>query len=197
MSKEKNTNKCSVSFNINEQEYFVIEIPHKSIDQLQSCEQLTGMYHTRDGRILPILNQYSCIEGELDDLIEKLTCALDNKLEIDKAKFPNIGYQWNEDLYFASKGENFWPGAEYLCFSTANNIETFIYTENSIIYLEIIPTYPWLFGRAPKDLKKVSFKQFLKDYKPYARTTITRETAEKWLVTAQNLRDIIDRNAQN
>lgn len=196
---KKNTKKSSVEvkFKTSNHEYFAIIIPHKSIEELQMCERLTGFYRTQDGEEISILNQCDCIEGELDAIIEKLTLALSNQLTIDKTLLPNIGYQRNQWLHALKKGQPEWCGSIYLCFSTTHKIETFLYVEEGSIYLEIIPLYPWFFGNKPKGLKKISFKEFLKNYKPYVRVIITRETAKQWLATAQLLRNIIDQNYQS
>lgn len=123
-----------------------------------------------------------------------LSLALDNKLEINTTLLPNIGYQWNERLHNPLPNPTPWIGQQYLCFSRTGGPETFIYTKNGILYIEIIPLYTSHRKNTRKHIQQVSFKQFLKQYKPYLCTTINNKTAHHWLAIAQHLRNIIDTN---
>lgn len=190
-----------IRFPLNKLEYIFIEPPYKDIDSLSGfehpSENPSWFYRGPNNLTLRITGGcWSWIDHELDDFISHLQSALDGNLELNTNILHNLGYQWNEQLYSRAKNKGEWEGRRYLCFGDIK-VETFIYTINTIIYLEIIPTYPWLFGDKPKGIKRVPFKEFLKTYKPYVRTIVSQEAAKKSLVTAEFLRNIIDQNQQN
>lgn len=193
MPKTKHPKNRLIKLNINKNEYITIKIPNKSTEDINGYEIATGIYHTNDHRKLSILSRVFDIEIEISKLIAHLKHVLNNELEINLKILPNIGLEWNTWLYTLKKARDPWEGKPYLCFSGRDG-ETFIYTIDGTIYLEIVPTYPWLFGDKPKGMRKIPFKKFLKNYKPCIRTTITRETAEEWLAIAESLRNIIKQN---
>ena len=60
-------------------------------------------------------------------------------------------------------------------------ISTLIYNADNKIYLEIVPTYPWVYvGPKPGD-NYVTFDEFMNTYKPYAVEIIPYTTALQWL----------------
>jgi hypothetical protein len=64
---------------------------------------------------------------------------------------------------------------------SSTNIQTWLYNKDSKIYIEIIPSYPWLFAGRKKGEKYITFKKFMEDYKPIAVEEIDRNIAEQWL----------------
>lgn len=139
-------------------------------------------YKNNAGTIYQIVDPYwSWLSDTLEHFKMRIQAALKGDLEIDRKRFTNIGYTWNQELYSVEKKTTSWIGECYLCFSTAQGPETFIYSDNGIIYIEIIPTYPWLFGKRPLGIRKVTFSQFLKNYKPLVQTILPREQATVWL----------------
>lgn len=84
------------------------------------------------------------------------------------------------------------PFSQYWLFSTSNDLQTWIYTINKRIIIEISPSYPWHYLDPKDDEPFETFEQFMKNYKPIAIHEISKETAQEWLKQAQDYLDIVE-----
>jgi len=129
----------------------------------------------------------------LSDIINEIIVTFKNSLQyalINKLLLPDvlaigkIGYQYNIDTHNENHDlvdySNFWLWS-------GKTIQTWIYNKNSKIYLEIAPSYPWLYREPEKDDSYITFEDFEKSYKPILVQEISRETTEKWLDKFNNI----------
>jgi hypothetical protein len=66
--------------------------------------------------------------------------------------------------------------------------ETFMYTRNGQLYLEIGKIYPWLYDEPDlSDSNFMSYDEFMKNYKPIAVEKISKKTAQQWLEQCNRL----------
>lgn len=132
-----------------------------------------------EGKEKILLAQYGLREifHRISELSNKL---LNNQLVLPK--FLQVGSLGRECNIEIRKNRNILIHCQdYWLFSTKyNGAQTWIYTFNDKIILEICPFYSF-FDHEPKNHEKfVSFMQFMKIYKPYVVLTICRETLEEW-----------------
>ena len=72
-----------------------------------------------------------------------------------------------------------------------NDVETLIYNADNKIYLEIAPTCPDIFADKSAKIINMLFQKFIKTYKPYLVSTISRQRAQKWLAQCEEIVKII------
>jgi hypothetical protein len=152
-------------------------------------------------------NEYELILYSKDFIVEfvdVLNAALKKNLnggkEIDKSLKKDIGYLWNEDLNCVesniSQEEEFdWIGQKYLLWSQ-RGIATWLYEKEGKFILEITPVYRWHFkDPTPKEKGEyITYKQFIKNYKPYVVTEISADTIREWLEQTKYLLSLIEFN---
>jgi hypothetical protein len=123
----------------------------------------------------------------LDILITALKkCLNDTKeLELQKpAQCGNLGIYFNNN---AMKDDHRYDFSRYWLFST-KEIQTWIYTLNNEIYIEISNSWRWLYLEPDlSDPNFISYDEFMKNYKPIAVEKISEETAQKWLEQCNRL----------
>lgn len=64
---------------------------------------------------------------------------------------------------------------------STRGIQTWLYNKNNKIYLEISPSYPWLYSEPKENDKYITFDDFMKNYKPIAVEEINKSTAQQWI----------------
>ena len=171
-----------IDFILNQNKKISITVPdisskftyfYESTENLHKFDEATVYFFSENNRIE--------IEKEtLDDILFSLNGtlreALSNKLSLPKTiKAGLVGYAFNFSLkdltYFLDKCWVWGP----------RGISTLIYNADNKIYLEIVPTYPWVYvGPKPGD-NYVTFDEFMNTYKPYAVEIIPYTTALQWL----------------
>jgi hypothetical protein len=69
--------------------------------------------------------------------------------------------------------------SNYWVWSTAGGAQTFIYTFEGSLYLEIGKIYQWQYD--DNDIDLLFYQEFMKNYKPIAVEKISKKTAQQWL----------------
>lgn len=82
---------------------------------------------------------------------------------------------------------NFW------LWSSISKIQTWLYTKDNKIYIEISSSYPWLFVDPEPSEKYYSFDEYVANYKPIAVHEISKETAEQWIKQSDTLLKSMER----
>lgn len=118
----------------------------------------------------------------------------------------DIGYFHNEYLYesvnistpIIPTNSIDWKGYNYHLWSARNNFASFsswIYNApDGAIIFEVTPIYPYLFSEPEEEPDYVPYEEWIKTYKPYFITTLSREIAEQWLEQAEHIIKIVERN---
>lgn len=158
---------------------------YKPTEHLHKFDEATAIFINEN-------NNFQIKKDTLDEILLTLNGTLKNVLLKNKClpdiiQAGNAGYVLNNILN--DLGPNilspFWVWS-------SKHIQTLIYKSNNTIYLEIVPTYPWVYEEPKPGDKYISFDEFMKTYKPYAVEIISPETAQIWLNKCQEILDLID-----
>ena len=101
----------------------------------------------------------------------------------------------------SSSGQStYWVGANYNIWRAYADANPYVYTwvyndtEGNIIF-EVTKFYKWsMKKREPEDLDFVTYKKFMKDYKPLIHRVIPRDIAIAWLKKAKKWYQVIYKN---
>lgn len=119
--------------------------------------------------------------------------ALENGLPLpDNITVGRLGYYYNNYLYKENEEEDFLDFS-YGSLWSGKNIQTWMYTSNNKIYLEVAPVYPWIWDEpgTVTDPNYITFDEFMKTYKPIAVEEIDRTTVQKWIEQCDEILDTI------
>jgi hypothetical protein len=142
---------------------------------------------------------------ELQSLLQK---ALAHQLILPTTIFKNLGFLFNEysavicgekqkestDLIYIQKNnESYWPGNDYSLW--AYDMTSWIYNEpDGSIVFEITPFYPYMYCEPEEKPDYIPYEKWIKTYKPYFITTLSKETALQWLEQAEHIIKIVEDN---
>ena len=142
---------------------------------------------------------------ELAFLLEK---ALRNQLTMHKSITQDLGFLFNQysayicgeklkeptHLILISENNNkYWPGNDYNLW--AKNFVSWIYNkpDGSIVF-EITPFYPFMYCEPKEEPHYIPYKEWIKTYKPYFITTLSKEKASMLLKQTKDIIKIIEQN---
>ena len=192
MSRQQKMKKTISKLAIDVGRYLTLEFDGKTSD-LRSFDYLTIAYHNGTKKYILYTNDW--VVEALGMLKALLTKAIDNRLILHDSIVNDIGYLWNEYLQdkkehnFVEKpleNSTYWVGqTHHLCES--KKWDTWLYNKNDAIYFEITPSYHWHFCKPQKNEKFVSYKKFVKKYKPLAIIKIDKKVAQRWLKIVSRL----------
>jgi hypothetical protein len=145
------------------------------------------------------------LDGTLTSFKYLLGRALEKKIHIHPSIKQNIGYTWDQVLhdktsieYVITPESGMWVGKKNLLWSTRSSgrpsLTTWLYNSDDLIVMEITPTYSWHFSDPKKGEKFIEYDEFMKSYKPFFKTIITPETAQKWIKQIDSLLAIVKEN---
>ena len=129
------------------------------------------------------------------DFLDSLLFAADAAISKKKPYVPcdDIGVAWNNRIYDSTihncpptehckKDEfNLSPSPMW---STPHGISSWLYWSGTEIIFEVTKSYPWVFRDPKKNEKYYSYEEFLKNYKPIFKETISQQTAQEWFEKA-------------
>jgi hypothetical protein len=135
----------------------------------------------------------------VEDSVELITLLLRNNLKNALLEMqilpPHIQLGMASlSLSIDTLNDNF--DVEYNAFwlwSSISKIQTWLYTKDGKIYLEISSSYPWLFVDPEPSDNFYSFEQYLANYKPIALHEISKETAGQWIKQSEVLLQSMER----
>lgn len=116
-----------------------------------------------------------------------LEMALKNELPLDiSLTVGKVGYFFSKKKYPAAaesdkSNNNDDIFSQYWMWSCPKNIQTWLYNLNHKIYLEISPTYPWLFSDPEKDEIYMSFDEYINNYQPIIIAELQKSLVELWI----------------
>ena len=160
-------------------------------------------------KILLIFNKHKAVISkttiyhDMLHLLNLLKKALNQELFLDRYTKNNIGYLHNEYLYnsvnyLTYNNDDDWKGYDYNLWSARNkliSLDSWIYNEvdGSIIF-EVTPVYPYLFSEPEEEPDYIPYEEWIKTYKPYFITTLSRETALEWIEQADKIIRMVEFN---
>ena len=122
--------------------------------------------------------------GIIQDLI-------DGKLILNKKITPDLGFEWNESFHDSKKPTQ---GSKYHAFSNSHlkikpYLSCWLYNDkDGNVIFEITPFYPWHGENKKSNPDFITYKQFMKNYKPVLKTTIPKENLKQWITQALKLK---------
>lgn len=144
--------------------------------KLHMFDEVTVVFEEKGKQINLIVDNVNII---LHKFKEGLECTLNNQILLpDNIKIGELGKYFN--IYTDNEEFNkinyslfwLWSGID---------VQTWLYNKNNKIYLEISPTYPWLFSDETEEEGYITFDEFMKTYKPITVEEINHATARQWL----------------
>lgn len=172
-------------FTIDNNTYFEVLVPefpgkdnyyYQPTEKLHIYDIITIIYCTNDTRI----KLFEDAAGLSIEMIQhSLMSCLENKPIItEPIKIGTLSLLFSIDTEKEDSEFDFGP---FRLWSSPSGIQTWLYTRDNKIYLEISSTYPWLFSDPEPLDNYYSLDEYIKNYKPMAVHEISRETAQEWL----------------
>jgi hypothetical protein len=171
----------------------IIMVVEEPLNEIDCCAEAPIYLIQDDKRI--ILSKDSVREN-MQVLSNVLRLALNSALLLHESIKEDIGYLLNEEFqdkpgltYKKLENRDHWVGFIHLLWSC--DTATWIYNDkDGRIIIEFTPVY----GGHFKDDYPINYDQWLKNYKPYLITKISKETAKEWLIQAETILDLIENN---
>lgn len=198
----KNTQETS--FIINNKTKIIVF--HQTEDRELDCNFEDSIIFINDD--VEITLAYGFVYHHLRELQFLLTQAIHNQLILHKTIFKDLGFLFNEysavicgekqkestDLMYIQKDDNsYWPGNDYSLW--AYDMTSWIYNEpDGSIVFEVTPFYPYMYCEPEEEPDYIPYEEWIKTYKPYFITTISKETALQWLEQAERIIEIVEDN---
>src|SRR3990167_1484516 len=119
-----------------------------------------------------------------------LTKRLEGEAIYDKSVNGDLGFLYNQ---YCQELIGSFPGFDYsfmakLDRKTGTVFESWLYNDkDGNIIFEITPFYPWNDPYLRKDPRRVTYKKFMKDYKPILQTIIPKESIRQWIKQGKEL----------
>jgi hypothetical protein len=154
-------------------------------EDLNKFDEVFFMYETEMGCFF--LANDEELHIILDTLITVLQKCLYNPNDLrleEPAQCGRLGFYYNETTIKDDQGYDF---SRYWLFST-KEVQTWIYALNKKMYIEISPSWRWLYNKpATSGPRYSSYEEFIKNYKRIALEEISHKTAQQWLKQCEML----------
>lgn len=188
-----------ITLKIDSTSYIKIILP-QSLDFVFRYDDVVIVYYAQDGTEYTLYKNDFIIYA-LRVLYYSLESLFKSKRKLHESITKNIGYLWNKEMWGKDKSlvEEQWPDGTIRwvglrnTFFSGKGIMSWLYEKDDKIYLEITPTYQWP-SAEEKKRGCPTYREFLKNYKPYVVTTLDREVAQDWYKKAGELLAIVEAN---
>lgn len=130
-----------------------------------------------------ILLKQDIVREVVEVFCNTLVMVLKNELLLDRSLTAGkVSYFYSKNIYMTfddlEKADDIFP--KYWVWSSSN-IATWLYSLDSKIYLEISPTYPWLFLDPEQDDVYISFDEYTNEYKHIALVELPESLVRLWI----------------
>lgn len=190
--------KNEITFILNDQEKIQVLLPCE-LDDIFRYDDIKAVYIKNNQCEYSIYLNDHIVEF-IDVMNTALKEALTGDCKLDEFLQEDLGYLWNQYLNSFQRVSSYkniksWIGKKYLMWETLSGASWFYEKEGKFI-LEITPVYKWHSTDPTPEEKKeyVTYKQFIKNYKPYVVTEISQETIHEWLEQTKYLLALIESN---
>lgn len=181
-------------FVISDTQYLKINPECIHDDECQVCAQIDIDYVNEEKNI--------CIKfgnEALSDFCYKITESgfipklIDGKVFIDSSITPDLGIECNQ--FFSGRQKDNLFMKYYFLGNDHKKIRPYynswLYNdEKGNIIFEITPFYPWHGEKKKLNPDFITYKQFMKTYKPILKTTISKKNLKQWIKQARALEKI-------
>lgn len=199
--------KEKIIFKLNDQERIEIDL-EDSMNEIHCCYFDVIIFFIQGSkRYILNNNAIDSVRVYLQQLKSMLSDALANNLKLpqslsESSTIQDIGYMYNECRQDRlKKVGNYWEGLTYLLWS--GELTAWIYNdEDNNIILKLTPNFPGMPTTqdpdepfSPEEIaNSQAYDTWIKSYKPFLVTKISRETASEWLIEADRILEIIKIN---
>jgi len=194
-------NEHDIIFTLSDKEKIVIQATDP-IDELHCCYDVPIVFSDGSTAIGSDTN----VRFALRKFSENLRKALEGQLKLHPSITQDLGYLANEEMqdkpglsYRKFNGIDHWVGWDYFLWGTGGDItlNTWLYNdENGAIVFEITPSYSSYIGIKKKDPRYLSYKDWIKNYKPCVVKKIPQDVAQQWLEQVEDISKRIDDNVE-
>lgn len=131
-----------------------------------------------------------CYKFTQSGCIQKL---INSEAVINNSFINSIGFEWNQFFEGILKDTEV---DQYHCWSSCHKqvepcFNSWLYNdENGNVIFEITPFYPWHGKTKKTNPEKISYKEWIKTYKPILKTMIPKDSLKQWIVQAKELEKI-------
>lgn len=186
-------------FAINERERIRVFLPCK-VDDIFRWDWVYAEY-SHDNVCAHIIFSDDDFGLLIDVLSVTLKQALAGECILDESLQKDLGYLgsiYSNEFFNTPDGQPLppdWIGSQYLLWETLV-VKTWLYEKEGKIFFEITPAYKWFCRTIRPEEKEsyVTFEEFIKNYKPYVITELSRETMRVWLKEVERLHVVTKAN---
>lgn len=183
-----------ITFSINKETKIIVPL-QDPIEFLGPIYEENILLHNNNHTIV-ISNR--TIYHDMLDLVDILKKALNNELPLHPSISQDIGYLYNYNHYNSNDtsfvahvfdtGIIRWIGYLYHLWESNCNFDSWIYNapDGSIVF-EITPFYPYMYCEPEEEPNYIPYEEWIKTYKPYFITTLSKETALEWIEQAEKI----------
>lgn len=180
-----------IKFKISDAQYLKINPENISTDECKLCANIDIDYIDEQKNIILRFGyeHYSsfCYKIAEYGFVQKL---INSEMILDDNSAKILGVEWNQYFERVIKDTNV---DQYLCWSNSHKqirpyFNSWMYNdqEGNVIF-EITPFYPWHGETKKSNPDFISYKEFMKDYKPIIKTIIPKENLKQWIKQAEML----------
>ncbi|HLC07629.1 MAG TPA: hypothetical protein VJJ26_05625 [Candidatus Babeliales bacterium] len=184
--------KALIAFKISESQQIHIAINEQ--DKINTYGYETNGLHifdevdaeyVHDGKAIILISDSA--RYVVETLCASLEMALKNELPLDASLavgkvgcfFSKKKYMTADESDESEKKDDIF--SQYWVWSSSKNIQTWLYNVNNKIYLEISPTYPWLFSDPQEDEHYISFDEYMNDYRSITLVELQESLVRSWI----------------
>lgn len=170
-------------------------------DDCEVCAHCDIVY-VDEGKNICIRFGYDHISSFCYTIVESgfIQELIDGKLILDCNVINDLGFDWNQYFEGIIKDTDI---DTYLCWSNSHKqirpyYNSWMYNDaDGNIIFEITPFYPFHNETKKSHPDFITYKQFMKDYKPTVKTIISKENLKQWIEQAKELKKtLIDESAK-
>lgn len=179
-----------IKFKISKTEHLKINPECIHDDDCQVCAKIDIDYVDENKNLCLRLGNEAlsdfCYKITESGRIQKL---IDGKMLIKHSVNTDLGFEWNQ--YFEGKIQDT-DVDKYHCWTNNqqknNSYSCWLYNDQKgNIIFEITPFYPWHGETKKSHPDFITYKKFMKNYKPTLKTIIPKKNLKQWIVQAREL----------
>jgi hypothetical protein len=184
-------------FVITDKQYLKIShdtLPIEKLSDIENCCEYSYIdirYVDEDKNISILIGSYDTSSFSNKMATSKLLAnVLEGKAVYDKTVNGDLGFLYNQ---YREEIIDSFIGFDYSFLAkfdreVGSAVESWLYNdkEGNIIF-EITPLYPWNDPVLRKDPRRVTYKKFMKNYKPILQTIIPKESIRQWIKQGKEL----------
>lgn len=124
---------------------------------------------------------------------EETQKLLRNEKQLSKSIVNDLGFEWNQFFKGNSKSNKafnyHWMCNDHTEIKPYYNSWLYNDQDGNIIF-EITPFYPWHNTTKKTNSEKISYREWIKHYKPIVKTIVPKEKFIQWITQAKNMKKI-------